>query len=139
VGIRDYNAMLVSALCHLAAMIALGVLLAAGDLDSGRISLLADVADQPALLDDSPIFSESVEIEMDAAAAAMAGPVHLFDVSATATADLAPLDSLAEFSAVESGRLGKAFGALGDADGHFQRGAAEFFGVGGYGKSFEHE
>lgn len=136
--IRDCNALLASAVCHLAAMIVLGVLVAANAPDAGQVTLLADVSDLPvALEDDRSPWNAAVEIEVASTeAAAATGPLRLFDLTAVATADLAPLDALADLAAVDSGREGNALGDFGDADGYFERGVSEFFGVSGYGNSF---
>jgi hypothetical protein len=139
-SIVDCNAMLTSAVCHLVAMIALGVVFAVGQEDAEPLSLLASPADAPIALQETASLSvEPPEDESEAdKAAATAGSIRLFDVPAIATADLAPFahPSLLEISAIESGRDGSAFGDVGDSTGHFARGASKFFGVSGYGQTF---
>jgi Ca-activated chloride channel family protein len=49
---------------------------------------------------------------------------------------MAALRAPLELSALESGHDGAALGVLGQAEGHFARGASQFFGVNGYGQTF---
>jgi hypothetical protein len=136
-SIRDCNALLVSAVCHLAAMIALGVLAAANAPDAGQNNLLADVADLPDALDDRSPWSDAVEMAAAATEAGAAnGPMRLFDSASLATADFAPLEALVDRATVESGREGSALGDFGTANGYFEKGVSEFFGVSGYGNTF---
>jgi hypothetical protein len=134
--LQDLNAMLLSALCHLAAFIVLGLLSVVSQNGWQGVSLRAEMGDghDSSLLDDS---LDAVEVEVPTAeTAAAAGPIHLFDVSNMATADVAALDALSENSAQASGLEGLALGDTGDGDGLAAGGSAEFFGIGGYGQSF---
>jgi hypothetical protein len=133
--LRDCNALLLSAVCHLALLAALGGLVVARQSGWGGISLVADVADQPVALDDqSALLNEMVTIEV--ASPAAEGGTRLIDDSAVATADIAPFDAAADLAASESGRRGISLIGIGESQGLSTQGAAEFFGVGGYGKSF---
>lgn len=136
-SIADCNAMLASAVCHLVAMIVLGVVIAAGQAGSEPLTLLVSPADAPIALDASASFSAQ-PFEDEAAPEAAAGPIRLFEAPSFATTDLAPfaLSVPQSLIANDSGRDGAAFGSLGDASGHFARGASQFFGVSGYGQTF---
>ena len=141
----DLNAFLLSAVCHLVALVGLGLIAMAPDRSWSDVKLLAEIADgydEPvggdnALQDD---LSEFTLAQDDAATAA--GPVRIFDASvATATAsDFAALET--SFDTLESGGGldGQSLADVGEAteggssDG--QPEVAEFFGVSGYGGSF---
>jgi hypothetical protein len=78
-----------------------------------------------------------MEVTTDAAAAA--GPVRLFHDSTPSVSDFGPVDALSEVADHASGLDGTGLVDFGDSSGAKKqagRGAAEFFGIGGYGKSF---
>jgi hypothetical protein len=136
--IRDLNAMLLSAFCHLAALIALGLLSVMSQEGWRGVKLLVNAGDgfdspsiDDSLLDDAVTLDTSAD---DAAAAV--DPLRLFDVSAMAATDFASLKALSENAAEASGLDGIALGGKGDADGALSGASAEFFGIGGYGQSF---
>ena len=126
--------MLVSAFCHLAVMIALGLYSMASSDDWAGVKLLVHVNDglESLAIDDTPL--DAVQLEVAADEAAAVDPLRLFDVSAVATADLATLDALTENAVEASGLEGLARGGAGD--GSAVHASAEFFGIGGYGQSF---
>jgi hypothetical protein len=117
--LQDLNSMLISAACHLAAMIALGLLSVVGQPKWSGVRLLTDTADDLAsqAVDDSPLDAVALEVTANDAAAAV-GPVRLFDASAA------------------SGLEGLALVGTGDEGGLGGGAAAQFFGIGGYGQSF---
>jgi hypothetical protein len=140
VSIRGCNALLVSTVCHLLAMIVLGLSIGAGRDRAEPLNLLASVAEAPISLDqgESPAH-DAVEINVGAAEPeTAAGELRLFDAPALAASELALLASPLELSAIESGQEGKSMSLLheGAAGGHFAQGASKFFGVSGYGNSF---
>lgn len=136
--LRDANAMLMSAFCHLAAFIALG-LMGVMSHDGWRgVKLLVNVGDgfDSPVLDDSQL-DDAIKLEVAADdAAAAVDPVRLFDVSTMAATDMAELEALSENAAVASGMDGVALGGTGEADGSLSGASAEFFGIGGYGQTF---
>jgi len=128
--------MLVSALCHLAVMIALGLLtVVSSDAWSG-VKLLVNIGDgvESPALDETPLDAVELEVSADESPAAV-DPVRLFDVSLMATSDFAALDALSENAAQPSGLEGLARGGAGEGEGNAHM-AAEFFGIGGYGQAF---
>ncbi len=128
--------MLISALCNLVVLVALGLITGAMSEEWGGVKLLINASEgESALLDDAPI-EESVKIEAADDPAAALGPVTMFDDVAVATADIAALDALSENSAIASGLEGLALGGTGKDDGAIGQSAAEFFGIGGYGQTF---
>jgi hypothetical protein len=136
----DVNSLLVSAACHLTALIALAFAIAAGDAGSPGIQLsvdLSEIADMPTG-DESPA-NDAVALQVvpDDAAAAV-GPARLFDHSVLAVSDFGPLEAIAELAANESGLDGAALADFGDSTGGGLAGKAstDFFGIGGYGQSF---
>jgi hypothetical protein len=135
--IQDLNSMLVSAVCHLVGLIAMGLLSVVHQQAWTGVRLSVDMADgfDAAAIDGASLDSLELKVSPEESAAA-AGPIRLFDVSALATADLAPLEALSENAAQPSGLEGTALDATSD-DGHGAgQAAAEFFGIGGYGQSF---
>jgi hypothetical protein len=134
--LQDCNSMLISALCNLVVLVALGLMTGAMSNEWGGVKLLINASEgESALLDVAPI-EESVKIESAEDPAAALGPVTMFDDVAVATADIAALDALSENSATASGLEGLALGGTGQDDGAIGQSAAEFFGVGGYGQTF---
>ena len=128
--------MLVSAMCHLAAMIVLGLLSMSSSDNWSGVELLANIGDKfesPAV-DETPLDTVELEVTADDSPAAV-DPIRLFDVATLATTDFAALDALSENAAEASGLDGLAFGGTGAVDGSAQ-GSAEFFGIGGYGQAF---
>jgi hypothetical protein len=136
--IRDLNAMLVSAFCHLAALIALGLLSVMSQDGWRGVKLLVNVGDgfdSPAIDDSQLDDAVIIDVSADDAAAAV-DPIRLFDVSTRAAADFAALEALSENAAEASGLDGIALGGKGEADGSLSGASAEFFGIGGYGQTF---
>jgi hypothetical protein len=129
--------MLVSALCHLAAFIALGLLSVVSSDGWQGVKLAAYLGNgiEEIPLDESPLDAIKLEVTATDSAEAM-DSVRLFDVATIATADVAALDALSENSAVASGFEGLALAGSGDREGELGEGSAEFFGIGGYGQSF---
>jgi hypothetical protein len=134
--LQDVNSMLVSAMCHLAAMIALGLLSMASREKLGGIELLAHLSDrfQTPAVDETPLDAVELEISADESPAAV-DPVRLFDVATMSATDFAALEALSENAVESSGLEGLAFGGTGEGDGS-AHGSAEFFGIGGYGQAF---
>jgi hypothetical protein len=135
--LQDVQAMLTSALCHLAALIVLGLLSVVNQDGWHGVRLLADIADgyDTPTLDDSQLDAVEFDVASDDAAASM-GPIRLFDVSMLAASDVAPLDALLENAGEASGLEGLALKGASDEDGLSGHAAAQFFGIGGYGQSF---
>jgi hypothetical protein len=136
--IRDLNAMLLSAFCHLAAFIVLGLLSVISHDGWRGVKLLVNVGDgfdSPSIDDSELDDAVTLEVAADDAAAAV-DPTRLFDVSTMAATDFAALEALSENAAEASGLDGIALGGKGEADGSLTGGLAEFFGIGGYGQTF---
>src|SRR5688572_809241 len=134
--LQDMNAMLVSAFCHLAAMIALGLLSMASSDGWRGVKLLVNIGDgfETPAVDDTPMDAVQLEVSAEDSAAAV-DPIRLFDVSTTATTDFAALDALMENAANPSGLDGIGRGFNGEGRGDSQM-SAQFFGIGGYGQTF---
>jgi hypothetical protein len=136
--LRDANSFLLSALCHLVALVLLALLTMSTNNGLGDLELFAQIADGY----DSPAGSEALDDslaefqveQVDAAEAA--GPVTLFDSSTVAVSDFAPLES--PLSAQAGGGLEGQ--SVGDGGGELPAGGgtggADFFGIGGKGGSF---
>ncbi len=135
--VHDLNSMLISAVCHLTGLIALGLLSVVSQEGWSGVRLLVDQADgfEPSAIDDAALDAVQLEVSPEDSAAAV-GPIRLFDVSALATADLATIEALSEKAAEPSGLEGLALGTTGDEGEVAGEAAAEFFGIGGYGQSF---
>jgi hypothetical protein len=136
--IRDVNAMLLSAFCHLVAFIALGLLSVISQDGWRGVKLMVNVGegvDSPTIDDTSLEDAVNLQVAADDAAAAI-GPVRLFDVTTMAASDLAALEAISENAAEASGLDGFALGGTGEADGNLAGASAEFFGIGGYGQTF---
>jgi hypothetical protein len=134
--LQDCNSMLISAFCNLAVMVALGLVSMAASDEWGGVKLFvnAGVGDST-FVEDSPL-DETVELKVSAEPAAALGPVNVFDDIALPTADAATMDALSESAAKASGFEGLAMGGKAAGDGTGSAGAAEFFGIGGYGQTF---
>ena len=134
--LQDVNSMLVSAFCHLAAMIALGLLTVASSSDWRGVKLLVNMDDwfESPAIDETPLDSVELDVSADDSPAAV-DPTRLFEVSTWATTDFAALDALAENAAEPSGLDGLAWGGAGEGDAGAQA-SAQFFGIGGYGQAF---
>lgn len=140
--LRDANSFLVSAVVHLVALLILALVMMSGGNGFSDLKLFAQMSDGVDTplggadsLDDS---LGSFQIEPEEAALA-AGPVTLFDSSATmATTDAAvvsPLDAMAtgglQGQSIGDGSSSGLAGGGGDGSG-----GAEFFGIGGTGSTF---
>jgi hypothetical protein len=140
--LRDCNSFLASAICHLVALVLLALLLMPNKKGWSDIELFAQMGDGVEAtqgggdsLDDS---LGSFKVDTDDAALA-AGPVTLFDTSAslatTSSAVESPLDALAT-GGLEGQSVGDGAGAgLAGGEGS-GGGGAEFFGIGGDGGTF---
>lgn len=129
--------MLFSAVCHFAALIALGLLTAASQEDWRGVKLLVNVGDgiESPAIDDSSLENE-VQLQVVAEPAAALGPVELVPDIALETTDFAALDAFSESAVDASGFAGLALGGKSEDEGATARAATEFFGIGGYGQSF---
>jgi hypothetical protein len=130
--------MLVSAFCHLALMIALGLSAMASEDGWRGVKLLVNIGDgfESPALDEAPLEDLiTLEVAAEDPAAAM-GPVQLLDPTTIATADFAALEALSENAANASGLEGLARGGRAEDDGAAGQAATEFFGIGGYGQAF---
>jgi len=127
--------MLVSAFCHLAVFIALG-LWAAGSSDKwGGVKLLVNLGEgADAAIADDATFDQPVHLEVAADPAAAMGPITI-DAPSLATVDLATLDALSDNSR-DAGLNGLALGGSGESEASAGHAATEFFGIGGYGQAF---
>jgi hypothetical protein len=133
--LQDVNSFLVSAFCHLAAFIALGLLSVAASDGWRGVKLLVNMGEGlDSLAVDDALLEETVRLEVAEDPAAAMGPIAV-DVSIPATADLATHEALSE-SAQSGGLDGLALGGSGEKDGAKGQVATEFFGIGGYGQSF---
>jgi hypothetical protein len=134
--LKDCNSMLISALCNLSVMVALGLITAAASDEWGGVKLFVSASEGDSThIDDSPL-EETVELKVSAEPAAALGPTSMFEDIAVPTADVAALDALSENAAKASGFEGLALGGAAEGDGTSGSGAAEFFGIGGYGQTF---
>jgi hypothetical protein len=134
--LQDLNAMLVSGICHLAVLIALGLLSVVSEEGWSGVKLLVSNGDGLESTTHDEAALNGTELEVATADTAALGPVRLFDVAVLATADLPALDVFSQSAAEASGLDGLAHGGTGDDDALGTQAAAEFFGIGGYGKSF---
>jgi hypothetical protein len=135
----DVNSLLVSAACHLTALIAMAMIVAAGNTSSSRVQLSVGLSDGADLTAGAEDLESVVELEAAPDDAAATGPVQLFDDSMLSASDLAPLDALSEIAGRESGAEGLALAGFGDgtgSSGQTGKAATDFFGIGGYGQSF---
>jgi hypothetical protein len=135
------NSGLWSALGHLLALIALGLMSGMVREESRGIDLLAQVSDgQMDLADGIEILpveaaAGSVEIELDGASTA-AGPVEMFETAFETMPGAGPSETPLDFARRSSGLLGKGVGDGGDDLGRDGEGDSRFFGLGGKGRSF---
>jgi len=137
-SVRDCNACLASAICHLVAMIALGIVMATGVPSAEPLRLTASVHAVSELDTGESLTVDAVQIDLgfeDTAAASAAGQLRLFEALTLATTDTAALPGPWEASQLESGLAGLTLGDIGQPAGHSAKGASKFFGVGGYGDS----
>ena len=135
--LSDLNSWLISAVCHLVAMVALGLATVAATGGWPGLELVASVAegfDAPAGELDALETVTTFQLAHDDISAA-AGPLKLFDFAAMATDDAADLAAALEMSLPASGREGRGAGEFGEALGGESH-DVEFFGVGGYGGTF---
>lgn len=135
--LKDLNSFLLSAVCHLLVLIALGLLSVAASRSWQGIELraqLSDGLDAPA--GDELALEETAKFELVQDESSAVDPPRLFEFSAVATSDLAALESLTDLSTVSSGLDGKGLGRSGDGFGPPRGYATQFFGIGGSGASF---
>ena len=140
--LRDCNSFLLSAICHLVALVLLALLTMSADKGLSDLLLLAQMSDGldaplggGEALDDS--LGEFQVEPVDAAAAA--GPVTIFETSSALVASTAafesPLNALAT-GGLEGQSIGDGSGSSLAGGGGDGSGGAEFFGIGGKGGSF---
>jgi hypothetical protein len=134
--LQDCNSMLISALCNLSVMVALGLITAAASEEWGGVKLFVSASEGDSPLIDDLSLEETVKLQVSAEPAAALGPTSLFKDIAIPTADVAALDALSESAANASGFEGLAMGGNAEGDGSGASGSAEFFGIGGYGQTF---
>jgi hypothetical protein len=133
--LQDCNSMLISALCNLSVMVALGLMTGAASDQWGGVKLMVNAGEgDSSSFDDSPL-EETVELNMATDSAAALGPISTFD-AAVPTADVASLDAISENAGQASGLEGLAMGGDGEDDGDTGAAATDFFGIGGYGQTF---
>ena len=136
--LRDANSFLLSALCHLVALVLLALLTMSTNKGLGELQLFAQITDgydAPAggdSLDDS---LAQLQVEQEDAAEA-AGPVTLFDSSTVAVSEFASLESPLDALQTGGGLEGQSVGDGGGALAAGSSGGSEFFGIGGKGGSF---
>jgi hypothetical protein len=133
---QDCNAMLISALCNLTLMVALGLISTVADSPWGGIKLAinAGAGDSPSA--DDLQLDDTFKLEASAEQAVAMGPVRMFDDAVVQTADLAELSALSESASQAAGLEGFALGGKGQSNGTGGQAATEFFGIGGYGQTF---
>jgi hypothetical protein len=128
--------MLVSALCNLAVLVALGLWSGVASDKWGGVKLMASVGEgDAASFDDLPL-ADTIELTTEPDAGAALGPTTLFDDASIPLANAAGLDALSQRSSQLSGFDGLALGGSAKGDGTAGPAATEFFGIGGYGQTF---
>jgi hypothetical protein len=138
--LQDFNSFLLSAICHLVALVLLAILMMGPENGASRLELFAQMSDGV----DAPLGGGDglddalgdFKLEPDEAAPA-AGPVTIFDTSSALVSNStveSPLDAIAA-GGLEGQSIGDGAGSLagGGGDGS---GTAEFFGIGGQGGTF---
>ncbi len=128
--------MLISALCNLTVMVALGLITTVVDSQWGGVKLAVNVGDGDSPSAEDLQLDETFKLEASAEPAAAMGPVRVFDDAIVPAADVAELNALADNAALASGLEGRAFGGSARGDGTDGQAATEFFGIGGYGQTF---
>jgi hypothetical protein len=136
--LSDVNSMLVSAFCHLVALIALGLLTVVTTDQWGGIKLFVNLEDggPPAPILDGTSLKDAVTLDVVEEAAAAVGQTTELEISAPMTTALAELNPFGGKSSELSGASGKALGGGKQGDGVAGQVATEFFGIGGYGQTF---
>jgi hypothetical protein len=134
--LQDCNSMLISALCNLSVLVALGLMTGAASNKWGGLKLIADAGDSDApLLDDAPL-ADTVKLDVSPDTGAALGPVKLFDDVAMPTSNGGSLDMLSQKASPLAGFEGLALGGSAKGDGTSGPASTEFFGIGGYGQTF---
>lgn len=134
---KDVNSFLFSAVCHLMALILLGIFTVAANRNWHGIELLAHLSpgyDTPAGDELEP--QDAVQFEVTPESSTAAGPVQVFEFSAVATSDASQLAPIMNIANIASGLDGQGVGTMGDALSGPSTYATEFFGIGGSGQSF---
>jgi hypothetical protein len=136
--LQDVNSMLVSAFCHLSALIVLGLVTIVSTSEWGGIKLFVNLEDggPPAPVLDSTSLEDAVTLEVEDDPAAAVGPVSELEIAAPMTTAIAELNPFGGKSTDLSGADGKALGGGKQGDGVSGQAATEFFGIGGYGQTF---
>jgi hypothetical protein len=136
----EVNSLLVSAVCHLCMLVAMGMMVAAGRTGAPNVRLAFDISESTDLpARDDTLLQDAVKVDAPADNAAAVGPVRLFDEMAVSTGDFGPVDPLADMSTDVSGAEGTALTDFGDStggSGKNGKAATNFFGVSGYGQTF---
>ncbi len=134
VWLKDANSFLFSAVCHLVALILLGLITVAAGRGWQGVELVARVTDGNELAGAVPL--DPIHLEAAPADSTAAGPERLFATTPTAISAMAPIESLFSVSDTPGGLAGGGVGELGDGMTGHVGDATEFFGLGGYGNSF---
>lgn len=136
--LSDLNSMLVSAFCHLVALIALGLLTIVSTDNWGGIKLFVNLEDggPPVPILDGTSLDDTVTLDVVEESAAAVGPASDTVISAPITTALAELNPFGGKSSDLNGASGKALGGGKQGDGVSGQVATEFFGIGGYGQTF---
>ncbi len=136
--LQDANSVLVSAFCHLVALIALGLLTVVNVNGWGGVKLFVnlDEGGPEAPIVDGTSLDDSVHLEVADNPATALGPTNDLEISAPLTTALSELNPLSGNTAELSGANGHALGGGKQGDGTSGRAATEFFGIGGYGQTF---
>ena len=127
--------MLISALCNLSVMVALGLMTGVAQDHWGGVKLMVNVGEGDSSSFDFSPLEDAVELEVTTDNVAALGPISTFD-PAVSTSDVSPLEALSESAGPLSGLEGLAMGGEGENDGDAGAAATDFFGIGGYGQTF---
>src|SRR3990172_5684680 len=134
--LRDVNAILLSAVCHLVALVALGLLAMASDKSWSDVTLVAQITDgfdapvgggDDSLDDELAHFTVTLDASADAT-----GPMKIFDTSQATVADFAALETPLDVLQASGGLEGLSVGDGGEAVADGGAGGGEVFGVSGH-------
>jgi von Willebrand factor type A domain len=148
----EVNSLLASAVCHLTALVALGLVVAAQHTNSSDVPLALDISGESDLpAGDDVVLQDVAPVGAAGDDAEAIAPVRLFDVSAMPSGEVAgigggnagTIGAVTGMASVESGTDGPQLGELGGGGGGGGGGtgwsgkaATKFFGVDGYGQKF---
>ncbi len=134
VWLKDANSFLFSAICHLVALILLGLFTIAAGRGWRGIELMAHVTDRDDL--SGPVALDTFQLEAAPIDSLAAGPERLFATTPVAISSVAPIDATFSVAETPGGLGGAGVGELGEGMAGYVGDATEFFGLGGYGNSF---